>query len=93
MSIPQENNPRPVGGTPTGPSLPASALSPASHPISASAPALRLEQLNAASCAEFTRLLEGTYEHSPWIAERAWPRSNGPWFGRCAKATGKSNSV
>ncbi|MEY4863282.1 MAG: hypothetical protein RLZ51_1377 [Pseudomonadota bacterium] len=72
MSIPQENNPRPVGGTPTGPSLPASALSPASHPISASAPALRLEQLNAASCAEFTRLLEGTYEHSPWIAERAW---------------------
>ncbi|MBI5255474.1 MAG: 2-oxo-4-hydroxy-4-carboxy-5-ureidoimidazoline decarboxylase [Burkholderiales bacterium] len=32
---------------------------------------LTLEHLNAASTAEFTALLEGTYEHSPWIAERA----------------------
>jgi len=32
---------------------------------------LTLEQLNAASVAEFTALLDGTYEHSPWIAERA----------------------
>ncbi len=32
---------------------------------------LTLEQLNAASAAEFTRLLDGTYEHSPWIAEAA----------------------
>jgi beta-ureidopropionase / N-carbamoyl-L-amino-acid hydrolase len=32
---------------------------------------LTLEQLNAASAAEFTALLDGTYEHSPWIAELA----------------------
>ena len=32
---------------------------------------LTLNQLNAASAEEFTRLLAGTYEHSPWIAERA----------------------
>jgi beta-ureidopropionase / N-carbamoyl-L-amino-acid hydrolase len=30
-----------------------------------------IDQLNAASAAEFTALLEGIYEHSPWIAERA----------------------
>jgi N-carbamoyl-L-amino-acid hydrolase len=33
---------------------------------------LTLETLNAADQAEFTQLLQGTYEHSPWIAERAW---------------------
>ena len=34
---------------------------------------LTLETLNAApSAAAFAALLEGTYEHSPWIAERAW---------------------
>ncbi len=32
---------------------------------------LTLQQLNAATVAEFTALLDGTYEHSPWIAERA----------------------
>ena len=32
---------------------------------------ITLEQLNTASAAESTRLLDGTYEHSPWIAERA----------------------
>ncbi|HEX2011631.1 MAG TPA: 2-oxo-4-hydroxy-4-carboxy-5-ureidoimidazoline decarboxylase [Roseateles sp.] len=33
---------------------------------------LTLEQLNtAASPADFVALLDGTYEHSPWIAERA----------------------
>jgi beta-ureidopropionase / N-carbamoyl-L-amino-acid hydrolase len=32
---------------------------------------LTLERLHAASAAEFAALLEGTYEHSPWIAERA----------------------
>ena len=36
--------------------------------------ALMLERLNAASQTEFARLLEGIYEHSPWIAERAWTR-------------------
>ena len=32
---------------------------------------LTLEQINAASVAQFVALLDGTYEHSPWIAERA----------------------
>ena len=30
-----------------------------------------LDQLNTASTADFVALLDGTYEHSPWIAERA----------------------
>ena len=33
---------------------------------------LTLQQLNAASQADFSALLDGTYEHSPWIAEAAW---------------------
>ena len=32
---------------------------------------LTLDQLNAATPAEFAALLDGTYEHSPWIAEAA----------------------
>ena len=35
---------------------------------------LTLEQLNAATQAEFTALLDGTYEHSPWVAEAAWAK-------------------
>jgi len=35
-------------------------------------PALTLDRLNAASRSEFVALLDGTYEHSPWIAEAAW---------------------
>jgi beta-ureidopropionase / N-carbamoyl-L-amino-acid hydrolase len=35
---------------------------------------LTLNQLNAAPQAEFTALLAGTYEHSPWIAELAWAK-------------------
>ncbi len=35
---------------------------------------ITLSQLNEASQAEFTTLLDGVYEHSPWIAERAWAR-------------------
>jgi N-carbamoyl-L-amino-acid hydrolase len=35
---------------------------------------LTLEQLNAASQAQFTALLDGVYEHSPWIAEATWSR-------------------
>ncbi|MDZ5459127.1 2-oxo-4-hydroxy-4-carboxy-5-ureidoimidazoline decarboxylase [Azohydromonas lata] len=35
---------------------------------------LTLDTLNAASQAQFTELLDGTYEHSPWIAEKAWHR-------------------
>jgi N-carbamoyl-L-amino-acid hydrolase len=37
----------------------------------ASAP-LSLERLDAASRADFVALLDGTYEHSPWVAEAAW---------------------
>ncbi|GHC93937.1 hypothetical protein GCM10007320_45320 [Pseudorhodoferax aquiterrae] len=33
---------------------------------------LTLEQLNTATQADFVALLEGTYEHSPWVAEGAW---------------------
>jgi N-carbamoyl-L-amino-acid hydrolase len=33
---------------------------------------LTLEHLNATTQAEFTALLDGVYEHSPWIAEQAW---------------------
>jgi beta-ureidopropionase / N-carbamoyl-L-amino-acid hydrolase len=33
---------------------------------------LTLAQLNTADQAGFTALLEGVYEHSPWIAEQAW---------------------
>ncbi|MBL0151698.1 MAG: 2-oxo-4-hydroxy-4-carboxy-5-ureidoimidazoline decarboxylase [Ideonella sp.] len=33
--------------------------------------ALTLQQINAASVAEATALLDGTYEHSPWIAQQA----------------------
>lgn len=32
---------------------------------------MTLDQLNAASASDFVALLDGTYEHSPWIAERA----------------------
>lgn len=35
---------------------------------------LTLAQLNAADGTEFVRLLDGTYEHSPWIAEAAFAR-------------------
>jgi beta-ureidopropionase / N-carbamoyl-L-amino-acid hydrolase len=33
--------------------------------------ALTIAQLNAANKDEFVALLDGTYEHSPWVAERA----------------------
>ena len=35
-------------------------------------PSLTLDQINAADQARFTQLLDGTYEHSSWIAEAAW---------------------
>jgi len=35
---------------------------------------LTLASLNASSQAEFTATLDGVYEHSPWIAEQAWPQ-------------------
>ena len=33
---------------------------------------LSLHQINQCTQGEFTALLDGTYEHSPWIAEAAW---------------------
>ncbi len=33
---------------------------------------LTLEQINAAHQDDFTQWLDGTYEHSPWIAQAAW---------------------
>jgi beta-ureidopropionase / N-carbamoyl-L-amino-acid hydrolase len=35
---------------------------------------LTLDQLNASDRAAFTAALDGTYEHSPWIAEAAWAK-------------------
>ena len=32
---------------------------------------MTLDDLNHASAADFVKGLDGTYEHSPWIAERA----------------------
>ncbi len=32
---------------------------------------LTIDQINRVAPAEFTALLDGTYEHSPWVAERA----------------------
>ena len=34
---------------------------------------LTLQQINTASATEFAALLDGTYEHSPWVAELAAP--------------------
>ena len=45
---------------------------------------LTLEQLNAASQAEFTALLDGVYEHSPWIAEATWTQRPAGGFGSLA---------
>ena len=33
-----------------------------------------LAELNAADTTQFVGLLDGTYEHSPWIAEQAWAK-------------------
>ncbi len=35
---------------------------------------LTLDQINAADNAACVALLDGTYEHSPWVAEAAWTR-------------------
>ena len=39
---------------------------------------LTLARLNGAPHKDFVALLAGTYEHSPWVSERAWPR--GPFL-------------
>jgi len=43
-------------------------------------PALTLAQLNAADQAGFTALLDGIYEHSPWIAAEAWAQKPASGF-------------
>lgn len=35
---------------------------------------MTLDQLNALDRAAFTAQLGGIFEHSPWVAERAWPQ-------------------
>ena len=35
---------------------------------------ITLEQINATNQPDFVKLLDGTYEHSPWIAEQAWSK-------------------
>jgi len=45
-----------------------------STPMTPSCAPLTLAQLNAADGPTFVHLLEGTYEHSPWIAEAAFAR-------------------
>jgi len=35
---------------------------------------MTLEQVNALAQAEFATELGAIFEHSPWVAERAWPR-------------------
>ena len=45
---------------------------------------LTLARLNGASHKDFAALLAGTYEHSPWVVERAWPR--GPFHPRATEA-------
>ncbi len=36
--------------------------------------ALSLTQLNMLACDEFVRIVGPVFEHSPWIAEAAWPK-------------------
>jgi beta-ureidopropionase / N-carbamoyl-L-amino-acid hydrolase len=46
---------------------------------------LTLDHLNAAATAtDFAALLEGVYEHSPWIAEQAWGRRSAAGFASAA---------
>ena len=35
---------------------------------------ITLDHINAASQADFVKLLDGIYEHSPWVAEGAWEK-------------------
>jgi 2-oxo-4-hydroxy-4-carboxy-5-ureidoimidazoline decarboxylase len=35
---------------------------------------MTLAQLNSLSCDEFVRIVGPVFEHSPWIAEAAWPK-------------------
>lgn len=35
---------------------------------------MTISQLNALSCRQFVEAVGWVFEHSPWVAERAWPR-------------------
>ncbi|MDP3224779.1 MAG: 2-oxo-4-hydroxy-4-carboxy-5-ureidoimidazoline decarboxylase, partial [Rubrivivax sp.] len=52
---------------------------------------LTLEQINSASATEFVALLDGTYEHSPWVAEGA--ASQRPFASLAALKLALVNSV
>ena len=52
---------------------------------------LTLEQLNAATPGEFVELLAGTYEHSPWVVERATSRR--PFHSLAQLKLGMINAV
>ncbi len=45
---------------------------------------LTLQEINAANHAEFVALLDGTYEHSPWVAEATFERRPQAGFGSLA---------
>lgn len=45
-----------------------------SAPAQRTAPLLSAQSLSALSETEFVAALEGIFEHSPWIAQRAWTR-------------------
>ena len=46
---------------------------------------LTLDQINACDQQTFTALLDGTYEHSPWIARAAWARRPAGGFASLAQ--------
>ena len=46
---------------------------------------LTLDQINRADQAAFTALLDGTYEHSPWIAHAAWQQRPATGFASLAQ--------
>ena len=53
-------------------------------------PPVRRERPSAMDCAAFVARFGGIYEHSPWIAERAWALELGPAH---ASATGLANAL
>ena len=46
---------------------------------------LTLDPINACDQQAFTALLDGTYEHSPWIARAAWARRPAAGFATLAQ--------
>jgi 2-oxo-4-hydroxy-4-carboxy-5-ureidoimidazoline decarboxylase len=50
---------------------------------------LSLHRVNALDQAEFTALLGGIYEHSPWVASRTWPQRPFGSFAQLQAALGQ----